>query len=50
MYHNFFINSPVYRNLGCIHILAIVALNTGVHVSFRIVVFSGYMPHSRIAG
>ena len=32
--------------------LAIVnsgAMNTGVHMSFRIVVFSGYMPSSEIA-
>ena len=25
-------------------------MNTGVHVSFRILVFSGYMPKSEIAG
>ena len=37
----------------CFHVLAIVnsaAMNTGVHVSFQITVFSGYMPRSGIAG
>ena len=37
----------------CLHVLAIVnsaAMNIGVHVSFRIMVFSGYMPSSGIAG
>ena len=32
---------------GCLHVLAIVdsaAMNTGVHVSFQIIAFSGYMP------
>ena len=35
------------------HMLAIIniaTVNIGVHVSFRIVVFSGYMPSSGIAG
>ena len=53
MYYNFFIHSSVDRHLGCLHVLAIVnvaSVNTGVHVSFRIVVFSGYMPNSGIAG
>ena len=47
MYHIFFIHSSVDGHLGCFHVLAIVnraAVNIGVHVSFRIVVFSGYMP------
>ena len=38
---------------GCFHILAIVnsaAVNIGVHVSFSILVSSGYMPSSGIAG
>ena len=53
MYHIFLIHSSVVGHLGCFHILAIVnraAVNTGVHVSFQIMVFSGYMPKSGIAG
>ena len=52
MYHNF-IHSSVDGHLGCFHVLAIVnsaAMNTGVHVSFSILVSSGYMPRSGIAG
>ena len=52
MYHNFFIHSSVNRHLGCFHVLAIVnsaAVNNGIHVSFSILVFSGYMPKSGIA-
>ena len=40
-------------HLGCFHGLAVVnsaAMNMGVHVSFQIIVFSGYMPSSGIAG
>ena len=53
MYHIFFIHSSVDGHLGCFHVLAIVnsaAVNIEVHVSFRIRVFSGYMPRSGIAG
>ena len=51
MYHNFFIHSSVDGNLGCFHVLAIVnsaAVNNGIHVSFSILVSSGYMPRSGI--
>ena len=53
MYHNFFIHSSVSGHLGCFNALAIVnsaAVNNGVHVSFSILVSSGYMPRSGIAG
>ena len=53
MYHIFFIHSSVSGHLGCFHDLAIVnsaAVNIGVHVSFWIMVFSGYMPSNGIAG
>ena len=51
--HNFFIHSSVDGHLGCFHVLAIVnsaAMNIGVHVSFQIIVLSGYMPRNEIAG
>ena len=51
MYHNF-IHSSVNRHLGCFHVLAIVnsaAVNNGIHVSFSILVSSGYMPRCGIA-
>ena len=53
MYHNFFIHSSVDGHLGCFHVLAIVnnaAMNIGESVSFSVMVFSGYMPSSRIVG
>ena len=53
MYHNFFIHSSVDRHLGCFHVLAIAncaAVNNGIHVSFSILVSSGYMPRSGIPG
>ena len=53
LYHIFFIHSSVDGYLGCFNVLAIVnsaAINTGVYVSFRIMIFSGYMPRSGIAG
>ena len=46
-------HSSVDGHLGCFHVLAIVnraAMNTVVHDSFWIMVFSGYMPSSGIAG
>ena len=53
MHHIFFIHSSVNGHSGCFHVLAIVnsaAMNTGVHVSFQISVFSRYMPRIGIAG
>ena len=44
---------PVNGLLGCVHVLAIVnsaAVNITVPASFQIMVFSGYMPRSGIAG
>ena len=52
MYQLFFIHSPVNRNLGCFHVLAIVnidAVNIGMYVSLQIKVFSAYIPGSGIA-
>ena len=53
MYHNFFIHSSVNGHPGCFHVLATVnsgAMNNGIHVSFSILVSSGFMPRSGIAG
>ena len=53
MYSIFCIHASVNGHLGCFHVLAIVnraAMSTGVHVFFRIMFFSGYMPRSGIAG
>ena len=53
LYHIFLIPSTVNGHLGCFHVLAIVnstAMNIGIHVSFLIVVLSGYMPRSGVAG
>uniref|UniRef100_A0A8D1VPB9 Islet cell autoantigen 1 n=3 Tax=Sus scrofa TaxID=9823 RepID=A0A8D1VPB9_PIG len=47
------IHSSVNGYLGCFHVLAIVnsaAMNIEVHVSFGIILLSGYMPRSGIAG
>ena len=52
MYDIFFIHSSVDGHLGYFHVLTIVngtAMNTGVHVSFWNMVFSGYMSSSEIA-
>ena len=52
MYHFFLIHSSADGHRGCFHVLATVnsaAINVRVHVSFRIMVFSGYMPRSGIA-
>ena len=48
---HFFIHLSVNGHLGCFHVLAVVntaALNTGVHVSFSVLV--SYMPGSGISG
>ena len=53
MKHNFFIHSSLDGHLGCFHVLAVVnsaAMNNGIHVSFSLLVSSGYMPRSQIAG
>ena len=53
MCHMIFIHSSVDGHLGCFRVLALVnraAINTVVHDSFWIMVFSGYMPRSGIAG
>ena len=53
IYHSFFIQSSVDGHLGCSHVLAIlnsVAMNFGVHVSFSVLISSGYMPRSGIDG
>ena len=41
MYHSFFIHSSVDIHLGCFHVIAVLnsaTMNTGVHVSFPILV------------
>ena len=53
MYYTFLIHSSVDGHLGCFHVLAIVnsaAVNNGIHVSLSILVSSGCMPRSEIAG
>ena len=49
---HFFIHLSVDGHLRCFHVLAVVnraAVNIGVHVSFSILVSSGYKPGSGIA-
>ena len=52
MDHNFLIYSSIDAHLGCFQVLTIVnsaAMNTEVHVSFSIMISSGYMPSSGTA-
>ena len=53
MYHNFYIHSSIDEHLDCFHVVAIVnsaAMNNGIHVSFSILVSSGYVARSEISG
>ena len=53
MYHNFFIQLSINGHLGCFHVIAIVnsaAMSNGIHVSFSVLVSSGYMPRTGIGG
>ena len=53
MYHSFLIHSSADGHRTCFHVLAVVnstVMNTGVHVSFSVIISSGYMPSSGIAG
>ena len=53
MYHICFIASSVDGHLDCFPVLAIVnsaAVNMRVHVSFPVIVLSGYIPRSGIDG
>ena len=53
VYHIFFIHSAIYGHLDFFRMLVIVsiaAMNTRVHVSLWIIVFSRYFPRSGIAG
>lgn len=53
VYHIIFIHSSAVGHLGCFHLLPIVTsatMDTGVHASFEIIMFSGYMPKSGTAG
>ena len=53
MYHSFFIHSSVNGHSSCFNVLVTVnsaAMNSGAHLSFSIMVSSGYMPNSGIVG
>ena len=53
LYHKFFIHASVDGHLGCFHAPAMensAAVNNGMHVSLSVLVSSGYMPRSGIAG
>ena len=51
--YSFFIHLSVDRHLGCFHVLTIVnvaTVNTGIDVSFSVMVSPEYVPSSGIAG
>ena len=53
MYHSFFTHSSVEGHQGCFHVLAILnssAVHFGMHVSFSVLVSSGFRPRYGIAG
>ena len=53
VFHIFLICSYVSGHLCCLHILAIInsaPRNIRIHVSFRIIILSGYVPRSKIDG
>ena len=52
LYHFFFTHSSVHGQLGYVHVSAVncAAVNTGMHVSFCVIVLSGYPSRSGIAG
>ena len=50
IYNYFFIHSSVDGHLGYFHVLAIVNSAALIHVSFSILVSTGYMHRSGIAG
>ena len=53
MYDLLFMCSSVSEHLGCFHVLAIVnsvAMKTGVHAAFLMIVSFGYMPRSGVVG
>ena len=50
MYHNFLTHSSADGHLGCFHVLAVensAAVDTGVPVSFLILVSSGYISQKK---
>ena len=52
-YHSFFIHSSVDGHLGCFHVLVIVncaEMKNRIHVFLSILIFSGFLPRSGIAG